>query len=94
MALNIVVNNKFTIISDSRNYILEEYAIAKKGKHTGEKYVVGQTYYSSIKALLEGLTDLSIKTSNATSFMEVKAVLVDLQRLYEKFYNELKGDKL
>ena len=42
MALKIVVNNKFTITSDSRNYILEEYAIAKKGKHTGEKYVVGQ----------------------------------------------------
>jgi len=94
MPLNIVVNDKFTISSDSRNYILQETAISQKGKSKGKKIILEQTYYHSIGLLLESITDYTIKTSNATTFLEIKAILVDLKRLYGKFYDELKGGEL
>jgi len=76
--MNIKVNDKFRITSDSLNFIIQEKKIAVTGKHIGELRWENLGYYSTIAGLVYGLCNTILKRSKARS---VKGLIQDLADL-------------
>lgn len=73
--VNIELDNKHRLISDSMNYIIEETKVVKDGDRKGEEYKVSVGYYSTLQGALKGYKELKIRTSDAKTINEILEVV-------------------
>lgn len=51
----IKLRDGWQIVTDEKNYVLQQELIAKEGKYKGETYLSVPSYYSSLKQALKAL---------------------------------------
>ena len=82
--IDIQLDNKYSLVSDTLNYIIEETKVVKDGDRKGEEYKVIYGYYGTITSALKSYKDLKIRTSNAKSINEVLEVVKETDRKIEQ----------
>lgn len=82
--INIHLDDKYTLTSDSMNYIIEETKVIQSGDRKGETYKTVYGYYSTIEAALKGFKQLKIRTSDATSIKELLEICKEIDKKIEK----------
>ena len=96
--MKIMLDKKYYLTSDARNYIIGYYSLDEQGnrkmtnpKDGSEPKEITDVYgyYQDIDLMFGSFTNLKIRLSDATSWKEVKALLVDLKRLYSEIRNEI-----
>lgn len=71
--INLKINEKYSITSDERQYILREHGIVEKGKAKGEERISNIGYFSSIPSALTAWARRDLRHANITEFDEVNA---------------------
>jgi len=82
--MRIKLNDNYILTSDKRNYIVTELKKVATGERKGEIDERTYGYYSSLNDAFIGFVDLTIRTSDSKSWTEVKAILVDIRRIFEE----------
>ncbi|HSH36065.1 hypothetical protein [Schnuerera sp.] len=82
--VNIPLDDKYTLISDSMNYIIEETKVIQDGDKKGETYKTVYGYYSTVEAALKGFKELKIRTSDAKSIEELLEISKETDKKIEK----------
>ena len=84
--MKIKLDDKYFLTSDKRNYMITSYpTISKKGIPEADHF----GYYTSIDHALQGFTNLKLRLSDCFTWKEVKALLVDLKRLYSEIASSI-----
>ena len=79
--MKIPLDGKYFLTSDKRNYII---GTEMKPTDKGVVNIDAYGYYSDLDNAFKAFTDIKLRMSDATTWMEVKAILVDLRRLYQE----------
>jgi len=82
--VNIPLDDKYTLTSDSLNYIIEETKVRQDGDRKGETYKTVYGYYSTLESALKGFKELKIRTSDAKSIKELLEVSKETDKKIEK----------
>jgi hypothetical protein len=82
--VNIPLDDKYTLTSDSMNYIIEETKVIQDGERKGEKYKTAYGYYGTVETALKGFKELKIRTSDAKSIKELLKVSKEIDKKIEK----------
>lgn len=82
--INIKLDDKYTLTSDSMNYIIEETKVIQDGSKKGETYKTVYGYYSTVESALKGFKELKIRTSDAKSIKELLKVSKETDKKIEK----------
>ena len=82
--VNIPLNDKYTLTSDSMNYIIEETKVIQDGSKKGETYRTVYGYYGTVEAALKGFKELKIRTSDAKAIKELLEISKETDKKIEK----------
>lgn len=82
--VNIILDDKYTLTSDTMNYILEETKVIQGGEKKGETYKTVFGYYSTIESALKRFKELKIRTSDAKSIKELLEISKETDKKIEK----------
>ena len=82
--INIPLDDKYTLTSDSMNYIIEETKVIQDGDRKGETYKTVHGYYSTLESALKRFKELKIRTSDAKSIKELLEVCKEIDKKIEK----------
>ncbi|HHW91052.1 MAG TPA: hypothetical protein GX745_09145 [Clostridiales bacterium] len=82
--INIKLDDKYTLTSNSMNYIIEETKVIQDGSKKGETYKTVYGYYGTVEAALKGFKELKIRTSDAKSIKELLEVSKETDKKIEK----------
>ena len=82
--VNIPLDDKYTLISDSMNYIIEETKVRQDGDRKGETYKTVYGYYGTIESALKGFKELKIRTSDAKAIKELLEISKEIDKKIEK----------
>ena len=75
--MQILLNNRWLLTSDSTGYILKEFShIDKKN---GKIVYIPRYYYTSFKGMLNGIIEEKIKSSTAKSLEELRADFIQIK---------------
>lgn len=85
----IKIDDKYSITSDARQYILQEGKEVLEGENKGQVYYNPIGYYGTITAALKGYKELKIRSSNVTTINELMQLIEDLDNKIETL---LKGN--
>lgn len=87
--MKIKLDEKHQIVSDSRQYLLQEIKVVSTGEKKGETYEDTLGYYSKIENALKAYKELRIRNSEATSIDE----LLELIKLLDSKIDKLEISK-
>lgn len=87
--LNIQLDKKYRIVSDTSNYIIQAIGAVREGKNKGNETITVEGYYGSLESALKGYKKLLIRESDITT---VDELLKALKRIDEKIENILGGN--
>ena len=82
--INIKLDEKHRVISDSRQYILEEKMITTTGKNKGEVYYKPLGYYRKVCGLLKAYKDMELRNSNCETMLELLELAKSTDKRIEK----------
>ena len=82
--VNIPLDDKYTLTSDSMNYIIEETKVIQDGSKKGETYRTVYGYYGTVEAALKGFKELKIRTSDAKAIKELLEISKETDKKIEK----------
>jgi len=87
---NIPLDNKYVLISDSRQYILGS-KYQTKNKDTGEieEKVSPEKFHSTLSGILRIYKEVKMKKADVSSFEEVSEMVKDLDKAIDKISKEL-----
>ena len=83
--MKLKIDNKYQIVSDSMQYILQEQKETVEGKNKGDKYVVNVGYYGKICKALQAYKELEIRNSDVNTVVELMELLKRLDNKIEDF---------
>lgn len=80
--MQITLNNKYRIKTDSLNYTLEELKVhtaesTKKEENIGQEYATILGYYSRIEHMANAIMELEIKKSDVEILEDIKSLMKD-----------------
>lgn len=87
--MKIKIDDKYSITSDSRQYLLQETKVVTEGEKKGEEYEVTAGYFGTIAGALKGYKELQIRTSNIGTISELMDLIKELDKKIETL---LKGN--
>jgi hypothetical protein len=90
MSLNIKINNRWSIESDSKSYTLvKHFKVKKKDGSVNGTLVPRQEiegHYVHLNYLFEALTDVLVRDKDIKSLSELRAALDEIAKLTEDIY--------
>lgn len=93
VSIRIPFGEKHIITSDQHGYQLCEKAVhGPDTKKAGEKYLKPVKYWCTLTALFRGLSEHSVRNSDATTLDEIKALLSEHTRLVTEIRAVLDGE--
>jgi len=87
--MNIRLDDKYRIVSDRYNVILQEVKIRATGNNIGEEYHENYGYYGTVTACLKAYKELLIKESDVTTIQEL---VERIEEIDKKIGEILKGN--
>lgn len=88
--MEIKIDSKYKIISDSRQLILQEEKTVLEGDKKGETYSISLGYYSTLKGVLRGYRELQIRKSDARHIDDLITLIKKLDKKIDKLSEEIK----
>ena len=84
---------QYVITSDSLCFAINEKKKVQKGKNAGNEYLTPILYYGTIESCLEGLLQLKIRKSDATSLEELIAEIGEIRKFIREQFRKARGRK-
>lgn len=82
--MELQINNKYQITSDSMQYILQEKKTIREGDKKGDKYWVNVGYYGKIYNALQDYKELRIRNSDVMTVDELMKLIRELDEKIER----------
>lgn len=82
--MKLQIDNKYKIVSDSRQYILQEKKRKKQEDGKVEEYEVNIGYYGTIYNALKAYKEVQIRNSNVSTIDELLKLIKELDEKIEK----------
>lgn len=88
--INIKLSDKYSITSDTRQYILNEHRIVQEGgKNEGEEYIVGVAYCSTLASLLKTYKERVIRVSNVETLDDLINIVENTDKHIDEVLKEV-----
>ena len=87
--LNIQLDKKYRIVSDTSNYIIQAVGVVREGENKGKETITVSGYYGSLESALKAYKRLLIRESDITT---VDELLRTLKEIDIKIENVLRGN--
>lgn len=82
--INIILDSKYKLVSDSRNYVLQKMGKVQEGENKGDDTLTNEGYYGSLESALKSYKQLLIRESDIRNIEELLAAIKEIDKKIEK----------